>query len=97
MLWPICNALITCCGWHSMLLQCVDCKHGAPGSVVAPNTVLSAAEVAMSVDAAAGWLPRWHAGWHPPQMRGTQVTGLVSCTRILNLSVSRAAPFMPSI
>jgi hypothetical protein len=32
-----------------------------------------------------------------PQMSGTHVTGLVSCTRILNLSVSSAAPFIPSI
>jgi hypothetical protein len=30
-------------------------------------------------------------------MSGIHVTGLVSCTRILNLSVSSAAPFMPSI
>lgn len=34
---------------------------------------------------------------HLPQMRGTHVTGLVSCTRILKRSVSSPAPFMPSI
>lgn len=31
-----------------------------------------------------------------PQMRGIQVTGLVSCTLIFQMFVSSAAPFMPS-
>lgn len=33
---------------------------------------------------------------NPPQMRGIHVTGLVSCTRIFQMSVSSDAPFMPS-
>lgn len=34
---------------------------------------------------------------HSPQMSGTHVTGFVSCTLIFQMSVSSAAPFMPSI
>lgn len=33
---------------------------------------------------------------NPPQMSGIHVTGLVSCTRIFQMSVSSDAPFMPS-
>lgn len=29
-------------------------------------------------------------------MRGIQVTGFISCTRIFQMSVSTSAPFMPS-
>jgi len=34
---------------------------------------------------------------YAPQINGTHVTGLVSCTLIFQMSVSSAAPFMPSI
>lgn len=34
--------------------------------------------------------------WHPPQMRGIQVTGFISCRRIFQMLVSAEAPFMPS-